>query len=74
MVILTFKNVCAGYGRYEILHNINFSMDKGEFVGIIGPNGSGKSTLLKTAAKILKTTSGNILLKNMDINKISLQK
>ncbi len=74
MVILEFKNVCAGYGTYEILHNVDFCMNKGDFVGIIGPNGSGKSTLLKAAAKILKVVSGRILLKDIDINKISLQK
>jgi len=74
MVILECNNVCSSYGRYEVLHNITFYVDRGDFVGIIGPNGSGKSTLLKTCAKILKPASGKILLNNIDINTISIQK
>lgn len=74
MVMLELKNIFSGYGRYEILQDVNFCMNKGDFVGIIGPNGSGKSTLLKTVARIVKPSSGKILLKNTDINKISLHR
>jgi amino acid ABC transporter ATP-binding protein len=45
MVILEFKNISSGYGGVEVLHNINFKLEKGKFMGVIGPNGSGKSTL-----------------------------
>ena len=45
---------------FYALKNINFSISKGEVVGIIGVNGSGKSTLLKVLAGIYTPTHGNI--------------
>jgi len=46
--------------RVHALKNINFSIKKGETVGIIGKNGAGKSTLLKLIAGVSSPTSGNI--------------
>ncbi|MGM0877186.1 MAG: ABC transporter ATP-binding protein [Bacillota bacterium] len=46
------------------LDNINFSIGKGEFVGIMGPSGSGKTTLLNLIATIDQPTSGEILINN----------
>lgn len=45
------------------LRNINFSVDKGEVLGIIGKNGAGKSTLLKILSKVTTPTTGNIKIK-----------
>jgi lipopolysaccharide transport system ATP-binding protein len=49
-----------GYEDFVALKNINFTVKKGEAVGIIGENGSGKSTLLKIIANILRPSSGSI--------------
>ncbi|GAJ00766.1 unnamed protein product, partial [marine sediment metagenome] len=49
------------------LKNINFSVNKGDFVGIIGPNGAGKTTLLRILAKILRPTHGNVHIKGKTI-------
>ncbi len=43
-----------------ILHDISFTLEKGESLGILGRNGSGKSTLLRTMAKIVKPSKGSI--------------
>lgn len=48
--------------EYWALSNINFTISKGETVGIIGRNGSGKSTLLKLISRILYPTKGNIMI------------
>ncbi len=48
------------YEELWALKNINFSVKKGEAVGLVGRNGSGKSTLLKTVAGVLKPTKGSI--------------
>lgn len=45
---------------YQALNDINFTVKKGEFFGIVGRNGSGKSTLLKILAKIYQPTSGGV--------------
>ncbi len=46
------------YEKFSAVSNVNFYINKGEFVGIIGKNGSGKSTLLKIMAGIYKASSG----------------
>lgn len=50
----------TGYEEFWALRDINFSIKKGEFVGIIGENGSGKTTLLNLIANILRPTKGEI--------------
>lgn len=48
------------YQDFFALHDVSFSVDKGEIIGIIGTNGSGKSTLLKVISGIFKPTSGSV--------------
>lgn len=48
---------------FKALDNVNFSIEKGEVVGIIGHNGAGKSTMLKLLANISKPSSGSITVK-----------
>ena len=55
-------------GEKQILHNINFQIEKGKIYGILGENGSGKSTLLKTLTRINNVKNGKILLNDKDIN------
>ncbi|ALC89918.1 hypothetical protein AM500_09105 [Bacillus sp. FJAT-18017] len=50
------------YEREKVLEDINLSVPKGAFLGIVGPNGSGKSTLLKLILGLLKTQTGEIKL------------
>lgn len=49
-----------GYEKFEALKNIDFTVKKGEAIGIIGENGSGKSTLLKIIANILRPSKGSV--------------
>jgi phosphonate transport system ATP-binding protein len=60
----TYPNGC------KALTNINFYVKKGEFLVIIGLSGSGKSTLLRCINRIHDSTSGNVILDNLDITKI----
>ena len=54
----------------EALKNVNFAVDKGEYVAIMGESGSGKTTLLNILATFDKATSGSVLLNNLDLSKL----
>ena len=58
--MLKVQNLTAGYGKLEILHAVDLTVDEGQFVAILGPNGSGKSTLLKTIFGLTDVTTGSI--------------
>ncbi len=55
-------------GYLEVLRDISFEVEKGEFVAIIGPSGCGKSTLLSLIAGFEKPESGRILLEGRPVN------
>ena len=66
--ILEFKQVDFYYEREKsFISNMSFSVNNGEFIGLLGANGSGKSTILKLASGILKTSDGRINLWNKSI-------
>ena len=71
MPILELKNVCKHYlanGHVsEVLHNVNLSIEEGEFVAIVGFSGSGKTTLINSIAGLIKPDSGEMLLKGKPI-------
>ena len=54
------------------LLNVNLSIDKGSFIGIVGSSGSGKSTLLKLLTKLYEPENGTIRIDNYDISKVDL--
>lgn len=56
-----------GAGEVTALDNVNLSVSKGEFLGIMGASGSGKTTLLNILSGIDKSTSGKVLIDNQDI-------
>ena len=63
--ILEFKNVTAGYGRVQILHNLTFEVKKGEVFGVIGPNGCGKTTMFNALIGLITPTQGHIVFNGM---------
>ena len=70
--IIQVNDVTVGYDRGErILHDLNFSIQGGDFVGIIGKNGAGKSTLLKSMRGFLPLGKGEILLANRRVQDYS---
>jgi len=62
MTVLEVKDVTGGYTRKPVLHNLNFSIEKGELVGLIGLNGAGKSTTIKHIIGTMNALKGEILL------------
>lgn len=62
MNIIGIENLSFSYGGIEILRDISFAVQKGDYLGIVGPNGSGKSTLIKNILGILQPGQGRIYL------------
>lgn len=70
MNILEVKNLTASYDNNEAIKNVNFVVEKGDYVCLVGENGSGKSTLIKTIVGLHKKDSGEII-KNISDDKIA---
>ena len=70
--MIEFKNISKIYqvGQQEVkaLDNISFSINKGKFTVILGPSGSGKSTLLNILGGMDRSTHGQFLFDNKEIN------
>ena len=73
--ILEVKDLAFRYSEDHpfIFNNVNFSLENDETVAIIGPSGCGKSTLIKLLSSLYKPTHGEILMYDLDINKIGFQ-
>jgi putative ABC transport system ATP-binding protein len=73
--IIEAKNLGKTYrsGKLEVpaLRNVNFSIEKGEFVAIVGPSGSGKSTLFYILGGLTPATSGSVEIDGIDFAKLS---
>ena len=65
--LLKVENLYKSFGDIEVLHNINFEINKGDIVVIIGPSGSGKSTFLRCLNFLEKPTNGKILLNEKEM-------
>lgn len=65
--MIEYKNVGVSFGKFNVLNDINFHIEKGDFFHIVGPNGSGKTTLIKTLVGLLKPSEGTI---NINTNKL----
>lgn len=62
MLMLETKSVIKRFEKTEVLHGIDFSINKGEVVSIIGPSGSGKSTFLRCICCLERIDGGNIAI------------
>jgi ATP-binding cassette subfamily B protein len=70
--LITFKNVNFSYpdGK-DILHNINFRLEKGKTYALVGPTGGGKTTTASLIARLYDATDGEVLLQGKDIRSYS---
>ncbi|HKW65165.1 MAG TPA: ABC transporter ATP-binding protein [Candidatus Acidoferrum sp.] len=69
--MISLRNLRVSYGDREILHGIDFDVERGETLVILGGSGSGKSTLLRTLVGLEKPSSGEIWLRGKNLASIS---
>ena len=67
------RNLSFSYGDRPVLHDISFSVDKGEFLSILGPNGVGKSTLFRCVLGLLSGYTGQVLVEGIDSRSFSVR-
>jgi len=68
---LSLAAISSGYGRYDVLHDIDLSVARGEAVALLGPNGAGKTTLLRTVLGQVKHRRGTISVDGNDISRMA---
>jgi len=67
MNILEIKNLNKNFGGLRASNDINFSLGKGERLGILGPNGAGKTTIFNLISGFILPDSGEIIFNSKDI-------
>lgn len=70
--MIVFENICKSYKENEILKNLSFEIEDGKIVVLIGESGSGKTTLLKMINRLVKPSSGKIIINGQDIEKVDV--
>ncbi|MEK9716928.1 MAG: ABC transporter ATP-binding protein [Pelagibacteraceae bacterium] len=70
-VHVTIEGLTAGYGKMEILHNIDLLCSKAQSLCLIGPNGAGKSTILHSVYGFTNIFSGKITIDGKDITNVT---
>jgi branched-chain amino acid transport system ATP-binding protein len=65
--MLQIRGLSAGYGRVEVLHEVDLDIAQREIVALVGPNGAGKSTLLRALTGMAAVTSGSVLFRGRQI-------
>ena len=68
---ITIEGLTAGYGKMEILHDINLYAEKGQSLCLIGPNGAGKSTILHSVYGFTNIFKGKITIEGKEITNLS---
>src|SRR5215468_393016 len=71
--MIEVDRLCKNYGPIVAVHNVSFTIDKGEIVGFLGLNGAGKTTTLRILTSYLPATSGIAKVAGYDVMTQSLE-
>jgi ABC-2 type transport system ATP-binding protein len=67
--IIEIQHLNKHYGKKQVLHNLNLSIQAGQIIGYIGPNGAGKSTTVRILAGLDERFEGQVYIKGIDVKK-----
>jgi branched-chain amino acid transport system ATP-binding protein len=67
--MLSLNKVCAGYGSFRALFDVDLQIKAGETVAVIGPNGAGKTTLLRVISRLIDASAGDITMEGNKVNR-----
>ena len=71
MARVELVNLSKSFGEVKVLHDLNLTVEEGEFIALVGPSGCGKSTLLRIIAGLEEATSGEIVMDNEIVNELN---
>ena len=66
--MLEFRNVSKNFGGLRATHDLSFTVEAGDFLGVIGPNGAGKTTLLNLVTGYVRPSQGKILFEGRPVS------
>ena len=69
MALLDVSGLRAGYGKIDILHDVNVTLEAGTLCAIVGANGAGKTTLLLAISAIIAKRAGTVTFADEDVTK-----
>lgn len=71
--LLEFRNVSFNYGEKEVLHKVNFILERGKTYAFVGPTGGGKTTTASLIARLYDPVNGQVLLDGKDIRSYKME-
>jgi lipopolysaccharide export system ATP-binding protein len=69
---LSAEHLGKGYKRRPVVHDVSFTLKRGEVVGLLGPNGAGKTTCFYLVTGLVKPDTGRILIDGLDVTKFPM--
>src|SRR5260370_1667878 len=71
MASVRFEHINKYFGKVEVVHDINLTVNDHEFVVLVGPSGSGKSTILRMVAGLDEPSGGNLYIGDRVVNRVA---
>jgi ABC-2 type transport system ATP-binding protein len=71
--VIALESVGKRYGSRTVIHDLSFTVEKGEIVGFLGPNGAGKTTTMRMIAGFTAATSGRVRVAGYDMASQNVQ-
>lgn len=71
MALLDVNHLDYARGTRTVLSDVTFTLEAGEFLGVVGPNGAGKSSLLRIIAGLSRASAGTVALDGLDVSRLS---